>query len=53
MFTKSPFHLVIEKCQVTTLILQLYHDVTPELVILSEYRYHRNLEKSIISIPSS
>ena len=52
MFTKSPFHLVIEKCWVTILILQPYHDVAPELVILGEYRYHRNLEKTLISIPS-
>jgi len=53
LFTKNSFDLVVEKCWVTTLILQLYLDVALELVILGEYCYHRNLEKSLISIPSS
>ena len=35
------------------LIFQLYHDIAPELVVLGEYRYHGDFEKSVISIPSS
>jgi hypothetical protein len=53
MFTKSAFHLIIEKFWITILLLQLHHDVALKLVILGEYCYHRNLEKSLILIPSS
>jgi hypothetical protein len=44
LFVKSVFHLSVEElwASVTTLILQLHHDIAPELVILREYCYYRN-----------
>jgi hypothetical protein len=42
MFAENPFHLVAEERWITMLILQLHHNFAPELVILSEHRYHWN-----------
>ena len=42
LFTENCFHLIIEECWITMLILQLHHNIMPELVILSEHGYHRN-----------
>jgi hypothetical protein len=45
MLMKHAFHLSIEvRSGITTIILQLDLDVTPELIILCEYRYHRDLQ---------
>ena len=42
--TEYGFHLVVEFCNFTTLILQLHLDVALELVKLCEYRYHGDLK---------
>jgi hypothetical protein len=42
MLAEDSFHLVVEERWTVMPILQLHHDVAPELVILSEHRYHRN-----------
>jgi hypothetical protein len=44
MVTKYAFDLGVEERRVTMLILQLDADVAPELIVLREYRYHRNLK---------
>jgi hypothetical protein len=43
MLMEYVFHLIINvHFRITTLILQLDLDVAPELIILREYRYHRD-----------
>jgi hypothetical protein len=42
MIAEDSFHLIVEECRITTLILQLHLDITPELVVLGEHRYDRN-----------
>jgi hypothetical protein len=42
MLAENSFHLVVKERWITMLILQLHHDIAPELVILSEHRYYGN-----------
>jgi hypothetical protein len=42
MLIEYAFDLGIEERWVTMLILQLYLEVAPELIMLCEYRYHRD-----------
>src|SRR6266850_125195 len=44
MFAQNSFHLSAGECRVTVLILQCHPEVEAKLVILGEYRYHRNFE---------
>jgi hypothetical protein len=44
MLIEYAFDLDVEERWVTTLILQLYLEVAPELVMLREHRYHRDLK---------
>jgi hypothetical protein len=45
MFLEYAFHLIIEVYNwITICVLQLHLDITPELIILGEYCYHRDLE---------
>jgi hypothetical protein len=44
MLIEYVFDLGVEERWVTMLILQLDADVAPELIVLREHRYHRNLE---------
>jgi len=40
------FNLGVEERWVTTLIFQLHLDVAPELIMLREHRYYRDLNNS-------
>ena len=44
MLNEKAFHLGIEECWVTMLILQPDHDVAPELIVLREHRYDWDLK---------
>jgi hypothetical protein len=47
MSIEYAFDLCVELCfMVTMLILQLDLDVAPELIVLREHRYHRDLNNS-------
>jgi hypothetical protein len=47
MLIEYTFDLVVELCvRITILILQLELDVAPELIVLREHRYHRDLKNS-------
>ena len=50
MFIEYPFNLGVEEPWVTTLILQPDPHIAPELIVLREHSYHRDFEKSLISI---
>jgi hypothetical protein len=52
MLIENAFHLGIEERWVTMLILQLDHDVAPELIMLREHRYYWDL-KTCVSNPVS
>jgi hypothetical protein len=44
MLIEYVFDLDVEESWITMLILQLVADVAPELIVLREHRYHRNLK---------
>jgi hypothetical protein len=46
MFVEYAFDFGVEKRWITVLILQIDLDVAPELIVLREHRYHRDLKKS-------
>jgi hypothetical protein len=53
MLIEYTFDLVVELCfWVTMLILQLELDVAPELIVLREHRYHRDLKNFLVLIPA-
>jgi hypothetical protein len=43
MFLEGIFHVIVGVRRITKLILQLHLDFPPELIILREHGYHRNL----------
>jgi hypothetical protein len=45
MFVEYAFDLGVEERWVPMPILQLDHDITPELIELREHRYHRDLKR--------
>jgi hypothetical protein len=51
MFVESSVHLGIKERRVTTLVLQFYPNVAPELIVFREHRYHWDLKTSLMSIP--
>jgi hypothetical protein len=43
MFVENILHVIVDVRRITILILQLHLDFAPELIILREHGYHRNL----------